>query len=208
MPRAFSEIERQRIRSELMAAGQRLFAAQGLKKTNVAELTRECGIAKGSFYHFFDSKEVLFMAILEEIETAIKADVSRQLEAADGRPDEVLKAVLLHQFQALEENPMLSVALRREEYLQLLRGLPPERVEQHQKEDEDAVAAIIKRWRDEGIISDISDELINGLIRGVFLLYLHRAEIGAAVFPSVIETLLGLIARYIVNMNPDAGDQR
>ena len=38
-----------------------------MKKTSVDQLTKAVGIAKGSFYKFFESKEMLFFAVLENI---------------------------------------------------------------------------------------------------------------------------------------------
>ncbi|MEV1174059.1 helix-turn-helix domain-containing protein [Nonomuraea sp. NPDC049784] len=41
-----------------------LFATQGLKKTSLDELVAAPGIAKGSFYAFFDSKEELYKEVM------------------------------------------------------------------------------------------------------------------------------------------------
>ena len=35
----------------------------GMKKTSVDQLTKAVGIAKGSFYKFYESKEMLFFAV-------------------------------------------------------------------------------------------------------------------------------------------------
>ena len=68
MPRAFTDGEKETIRRKLMAAGRACFLRFGLKKTTIEDLTGPAGIAKASFYLFFDSKERLFVDIfLEEI---------------------------------------------------------------------------------------------------------------------------------------------
>ena len=36
-----------------------------MKKTSVDQLTKAVGIAKGSFYKFYESKEMLFFAVLD-----------------------------------------------------------------------------------------------------------------------------------------------
>lgn len=62
MPR-FSESEKEIIRQKLLAEGERLFAAYGIKKVSIDEIVRAAGIAKGSFYTFYASKEHLYMEI-------------------------------------------------------------------------------------------------------------------------------------------------
>lgn len=51
--------EQLHIRKRLRESGRRLFATFGVVKTSIDQLTREAGIAKGSFYKFHDSKERL-----------------------------------------------------------------------------------------------------------------------------------------------------
>jgi TetR/AcrR family transcriptional regulator, transcriptional repressor for nem operon len=46
-------------RDELLDAAQRLFTGQGLAQTSVADIAAEAGVAKGSVYRYFDSKEAL-----------------------------------------------------------------------------------------------------------------------------------------------------
>ncbi len=43
----------------------------GMKKTSVDQLTKAVGIAKGSFYKFYESKEMPFFAVLESIHSEL-----------------------------------------------------------------------------------------------------------------------------------------
>lgn len=63
MPTAFTEEESKRIRQELILAGICLSRELGLQKMSVEKLTAAVGIAKGSFYIFFDSKEDFILEI-------------------------------------------------------------------------------------------------------------------------------------------------
>lgn len=63
MPTAFTEEEAKRIKQELILAGIRLSKELGLQKMSVEKLTAAVGIAKGSFYLFFDSKEDFILEI-------------------------------------------------------------------------------------------------------------------------------------------------
>ncbi len=52
-------------REKLLAAAQELMLERGYNATTVDEICTHAGVSKGSFYHFFDSKEELGLATLE-----------------------------------------------------------------------------------------------------------------------------------------------
>ena len=60
---AFSEEKNEIIRQELLAEARRCAVTLGMRKTSVEQLTEAAGVSKGSFYKFFDSKELLFFAV-------------------------------------------------------------------------------------------------------------------------------------------------
>jgi len=62
--RGFTDKEKADIEERLLARGRELFARYGLDKTTVEELAQAAGIAKGTFYRFFPSKEALFGEVL------------------------------------------------------------------------------------------------------------------------------------------------
>jgi AcrR family transcriptional regulator len=64
MPRAFTEVEKEKIRERLFAAGRTCFTRYGLKKTTIDDLVRPAGIAKSSYYLFFESKESLYVELM------------------------------------------------------------------------------------------------------------------------------------------------
>ena len=67
-----------------------------MKKTSVDQLTKAVGIAKGSFYKFYESKEMLFFAVLEGIHAELYGVADRVLGETDGLPpsERAAKAVL------------------------------------------------------------------------------------------------------------------
>ena len=65
MPTAFTDEELEHIRSALIQAGLRLSKGLGLQKMSVEKLTAAVGIAKGSFYMFFGSKEDFILEVAE-----------------------------------------------------------------------------------------------------------------------------------------------
>ncbi len=65
MPRvAYSEEDRERIRTELVAAGLELMAKQGIQHTTVEQVYKRVGISRTFFYSFFSTKEDLIVETL------------------------------------------------------------------------------------------------------------------------------------------------
>jgi AcrR family transcriptional regulator len=61
-----NERRKARTRSALLAAGQRLFGEQGFDATTIAEIADGADVAIGSFYNYFDTKDELLAALLQE----------------------------------------------------------------------------------------------------------------------------------------------
>ncbi len=49
-----------------MQAARTLFARQGVEATRINEITEEADVGFGSFYNYFDSKDAIVTAVLEE----------------------------------------------------------------------------------------------------------------------------------------------
>lgn len=53
-------------RENLLRAAARCFAEQGYDGTGVALICDAAGVSKGAFYHHFDSKQSIFMALIQD----------------------------------------------------------------------------------------------------------------------------------------------
>lgn len=77
---AFTDEQNEQIRKDLIRAARRCGITIGMRKTSVGQLTEAVGISKGSFYKFFESKELLFFAVLEDIHTECFAAAQKSLQ--------------------------------------------------------------------------------------------------------------------------------
>ena len=65
MPKvAYSEEDRERIRTQLVAVGLELMAKQGIQHTTVEQVYKKVGISRTFFYSFFSTKEDLIVETL------------------------------------------------------------------------------------------------------------------------------------------------
>jgi AcrR family transcriptional regulator len=64
-------------RSKLMESSIKLFSTKGFNAASVDDICAEAGVSKGAFYHHFESKQALFLALLDgwlkNIDDAIEA---------------------------------------------------------------------------------------------------------------------------------------
>jgi AcrR family transcriptional regulator len=58
-------------RGQLIGIATRMFAERGYEDTSIEAVLREAGVSRGSLYHHFASKEALFEAVAEEVETSV-----------------------------------------------------------------------------------------------------------------------------------------
>ena len=66
----------ERRRADLLDAAARLFAAQGVDGTSVAAIAEAAGVAKGSFYRYFASREELVAALKQRFVDDFLSEVS------------------------------------------------------------------------------------------------------------------------------------
>lgn len=63
--------------SRIMESAIKLFSSRGYNASSVDEICKDAGISKGAFYHHFESKQMLFLALLDGwlqfIDNAIEA---------------------------------------------------------------------------------------------------------------------------------------
>ena len=74
-------------RRKLLAAGLRIFARDGFEAARIEDIAAETGHTRGAFYAHFDTKEDLFLALLEENASNRLGDLQRRLEKSAGAAD-------------------------------------------------------------------------------------------------------------------------
>jgi len=197
MPKAFSEHEKETIKAQMRGKGKKLFEMQGLRKTSVDELTEAVGISKGAFYLFYESKEELFLEILEKLETDFRSRIF-DFSLDPGDDARKLIAKLLNSALLTWDRYPLLKNFGMAEYEYLARKLPPERIQAHLNRDNEFVNDLIKRIQRDGIKVKASPRIVSNLLTSLFFMSLHRDELGENEYPETMKVLTHLVAGYIV----------
>ena len=195
MPKAFTEQESTLIAQRLLEHGQRLFAAHGLRKTNVEEIARAAGISKGAFYRFYESKEALFMEVIERTEERVRAQALEAIGRPGPSPRARLYGVLREAFALFRTMPELQL-IAGSDYDLLFRRVPAETVQKHLESDRAFVAELVARCREAGIPIRVPPERMAGLLYPLVLSTLHEGELGQDPLGGNVEALLELVAAF------------
>lgn len=98
MPADQPEQKRQRRKdarpSEILEAGLALFAERGFAATRLEDVAKRAGIAKGTVYLYFSSKESLFEAALKDRMVSTMEGVGELTASFAGSTEELLRLVL------------------------------------------------------------------------------------------------------------------
>lgn len=197
MPKAFSEHEKDAIRAQMREKGRKLFEKQGLKKTSVDELAQAANISKGAFYLFYESKEELFMQILEGLESDFRTRIFDFSISPKSNARQLLARLFKESLMTWDEYPLLK-NFGMAEYEYLARKLPAQRVQAHANRDDQFVDEFIKRIKREGVAVKSPPRVISNLMKSLFFVGLHRDDLGTGAYVECMEILTDLVARYII----------
>lgn len=94
-------VVREAVRSELLKASERVFARCGFHATKMADIAGEAGVAVGTLYNYFDSKEEIFRAIVVDSQQQFRSRIEPLKKARD--PLERLEGIVRTVMTSIEE---------------------------------------------------------------------------------------------------------
>ena len=194
MPREFTDTERERIRERLRETGRDLFARYGLAKTTIADLTDPAGVADSTFYAFYDSKEALYLELLEEQGEAV-ADriVGASFERYDD-PERAIAAFLRAICEEIETNPLVRRLVVEEELDRFREGLTDAEREADRQQSIGYFLPYVEAWYEAGEVRGPDPETVAHAIRAVTFLTLHEEDVGEERYPAVRDLLIESVA--------------
>ena len=118
-------------RRELLQIAYRMFLSQGYENTSVDEIIEAAGIAKGTYYYYFQSKEQMLEAVIGMMIEA-EAEAARQVLASEMPVEQKIVGIIASARPNQDEQPIEDALNRPENALmhdklqrQLLEAIVP-----------------------------------------------------------------------------------
>jgi AcrR family transcriptional regulator len=101
----------------LLSAAEHLFGEHSYRRTTVADICAQAGIATGSFYAHFDSKADIFGAVIRQINADVRAAQAAAIQAADDSQRARERASFRAYFDLMSSRPWIYRIVREAEFL-------------------------------------------------------------------------------------------
>ena len=103
-------------RDRLIRSAYHLFGREGYDRVNVYDITRSSGVAVGTFYRHFKSKESILKELVEQIGHDMRFVISTHLDSSCNRLEQELRGVYLF-IRHFERNPAFYTIIREAEFV-------------------------------------------------------------------------------------------
>lgn len=195
VPKSYSEQERAYIRERLKEEAADCLATYGVRRTTVDEIVRRVNIPKGTFYLFYQSKELLLFEVIQEQQQSINRRLFQVISGLSGTKvsaEELTDAIYAF-YKMAEEMPILKLIGTGEVEL-LARRLPREVVQAHLQDDTDTIGEMLAMLP---VKKDVDINVVSAAFHAVYYATLHKAEIGEAYDQALRTLIYGIVAQLI-----------
>jgi AcrR family transcriptional regulator len=202
MPKSYSSQEKEYIIKRLKEEAHQCLNLYGVKKTTVDELVKRVNIPKGTFYLFYDSKELLLFDVINDLHDEIQNHFLREANLIKGKITSQNLTNLLFKIYKKVDDTFLLKMMTNGEFELLMRKLPNETVEKHLSDD----YAMMEKLMD--LIPHVKEknmQYFSGALRGIFLTMLHKREIGEEVFDGSLKLMIYGLVIQLMEEEYDSG---
>lgn len=184
---------------EIFDCGKELFSTNGFKDTNISDITKKAGIAVGTFYNYYPSKEKLFLEIFLEENVKLKRRLMDSLDLKD-EPLPLLKKLLALNIEGMYSDPILSQWYNKDVFGKLERLYREENGIDKVDFLYGSFTELFRRWQEEGTIrSDLDLDLIMALFTAIVTVDTHKEEIGVHHFPQLLDYLAEFVIKGLTD---------
>lgn len=178
MSAGFTDEDRERIRKQLIETGRERLLRYGPKKTTVKDITDPVGIAKPTFYQFFDAKSDLYVVILQRDLEEYMETVRGELDGLED-PQERLERFFRCYAEFGEDNPFIQETVIRGNYQETFQNVSTDRLEELQRQEFLEFVPIIEdiQKMSDGPIAEMDPLIVLGLMgSSIGLMVMYKDE--------------------------------
>ena len=188
---AFTNEQRDIIRGKLIEAGFELSTSIGFKKMTVATVAKSAGVAVGSFYIFFDSKENFVLALIKEAEKEAELRMATVFEKDGTIPLKKFLSVFRENFRP-ETNFLLKISL--DDWVWLKSHLT-DTTYFNTSSDRQKIEYLLPRIK--GVREDIDPGVVVNFIKSIYALYQNRETLFEESLETNVDLIFDSIYRYL-----------
>jgi AcrR family transcriptional regulator len=198
MPRAFSTIEKEKIREALINAAASEISRNGFRKLSIDSLVNEVHISKGAFYLFYSSKEMLILDVLRHVQESARREIWTTIgQKTSGPDDDVARKLLQGLFSVFTNYPIFAELSKPDSLVELIRGLPQDVLDEEFKSDEEFFRSLFVELVKKKHIRNIDLSILCGLPRIILALEVNKNMIGLDRYNALKEMFISGMAREL-----------
>lgn len=133
MPKIVNESEKKKVLEAIYKNTIELIKEKGLRAVSVDNITQRVCMAKGSFYKYYQSREICLYEVIKHSENEVFDRLESTLSESSPNRELLIKG--LHEIYLADDSIALYVTPKDVEWL--MRKLPPEYTERERKKAED-----------------------------------------------------------------------
>ena len=151
-------------REEIIHAAKKLIIEKGYRKTSVQDITDEAGIAKGSFYTYFKSKDYLMETLLiEKLEN--RSGSVKEIIASEGSLEDIIREYVKYYLTVtVDDAEFILVMTTMMRSVDSIGEVVIERLEKDKARRKQEFINILKKFKDEVDIKEERDYERYGLL--------------------------------------------
>lgn len=196
MPKRYSEQEKEYIKKRLKEEAATCLVRYGVRRTTVDEIVKGANIPKGTFYLFYQSKELLLFEVIQEQQEYVNRELYQAISDIAGRPFSAEKLTdVIFGFYKMAEELLILKMLNADEVELLVRKLPREVVEEHLQDDTDTIEKMLALLP---VKKEVDVKVISAAFHAIYFATLHKAEIGEEQYDEALRALIyGIVTQVL-----------
>lgn len=180
-------------KTRIYQCAKELFSSNGFKDTGISDITKKAGMAVGTFYNYYPSKEKLFMDIYLEENEKLKRSCLQALDLSR-QPLDVVREMLVKNEEGIAASPILREWYNKGVYQKLEQLFREEHGVQAVDFLYDSFHVLVTQWQAEGKMRrDIDSKMIMMVFAAIINADTHKEEIGIDYFPQLTVLMTELI---------------
>lgn len=180
MAKHFSDYEKQIIKLNMLKEGKKLFEKYGIKKTSIDKIVKSVGIAKGSFYNFYESKESMAYDLILDIEAKMHDEEMKNLHSFLQKFEypEALKYTVWKSLNYMNEEPLLRVLNNPQLLNEIWSKMNENERQRGICQDQNRVQDFVEIAKEKGYKLTESSSVFNAALLSFFMIYINQSMVG------------------------------